>query len=173
MIFKSILFLLLSMSASFTFAARLPGTLERLDDEEVEYIEELDEEEAEKVEMEKTLKSYSSGIFAGVALVGIGVYFLIDGSMNRDSKDLSTMIISELELLLCAPLCIIGIPVFGYNLAMYNRHKTYAIKKNESDEEVEWYKQREERNRRSVQVMVLPRVNFANASLGALAVIRF
>jgi hypothetical protein len=121
------------------------------------------------------------GMVIGGTLTGIGAYFLVGGiyyGWYYKSDDASDVVFTKISggVLLAAsiPFLVIGIPVLTANIYYYNVHKNHAIKRDKYRESLKLYKQRKEsENSDAVQLMIIPSVNFANASGGVNLLVAF
>ena len=97
---------------------------------------------------------------------------------SHKSDDASDVVFTKISgaVLFAAsiPFLVIGIPVLTANIYYYNVHKNHAIKRDKYRESLKLYKQRREReNSDAVQLMIIPSVNFANASGGVNLLVAF
>jgi hypothetical protein len=110
----------------------------------------------------------------GAFLVGTGLYAMFSSSDSQSLDGSSKGFAGTLLLLASVPVLLLGIPVIVNNVGDYKVHKKHALKRDEYKEALDRYKvrkQQEERN--SVQLMVVPTLNLAKASFGANAVLQF
>ena len=121
-----------------------------------------------------------AGIVEGAVFVGVGTFFLVGGIYAINSKNDwlgigdglisagGTMLISAL------PCYLIGIPFLVYNICAYKTSKKHAAKRDEYRDALYLYKLRQQRKEHnSVQLMVIPTINMANAGFGANALLQF
>jgi hypothetical protein len=120
------------------------------------------------------------GMVIGGAFTGVGTYFLvcgIDGIRYRseDSFDQDlTRGLGRIFIAFSIPFYLVGIPVLTANIYYYNVHKNHAIKRDKYRESLKLYKQRREReDSDAVRLMIIPSVNFTNASGGVNLLVAF
>jgi hypothetical protein len=122
-----------------------------------------------------------AGIIVGGALTGVGAYFLVGGiyggwyyKSDDAGDEVFTKISGAVLFAASIPFLVIGIPVLTANTYYYIVHKNHAIKFNKYRESLKLYKQRREReNSDAVRLMIIPSVNFANASGGLNLLVAF
>ncbi len=121
-----------------------------------------------------------AGMIVGGALTGVGTYFLVCGIdgiryKSEDSFDQDlTRGLGRIFIAFSIPFYLVGIPVLTVNIYYYIVHKNHAIKFDKYRESLKLYKQRREReNSDAVQLMIIPSVNFANASGGVNLLVAF
>ena len=110
----------------------------------------------------------------GATLVGFGLYAMFSNSDPQSLDESSKGFAGGLIILASVPVLLLGIPVLLNNIGDYKVHKKHAIKRDEYQEALDRYKAKktqEERN--SVQLMVVPSFNLANAGFGANAILLF
>lgn len=149
------------------------------------YLVELDSVDIYKelIERENKDTSYGAnieGIVFGGGLVGVGTFFLVTAiyAVNKSSDDgwdeAGNHLAGGVAFGIAIPFYLLGVPVLIYNIHKYNVRKEHALKRDEYQEALDRYKAKktqEERN--SVQLMVVPTLNLANAGFGANAVLLF
>ena len=120
------------------------------------------------------------GIVEGGLFVGVGTFFLAGGIYAINSKNdwlgIGNGLISAggTMVIVALPCYLIGIPFLVYNIYAYKTSKKHAAKRDEYRDALYLYKLRQQQeNRNSVQLMVTPTVNLANAGFGANAVLLF
>ncbi|MFA6836645.1 MAG: hypothetical protein WCR04_09635, partial [Fibrobacteraceae bacterium] len=121
-----------------------------------------------------------AGMIVGGVLTGVGVTFLVGGlTIGNDKSDdvgetLGNAIAGAFMLLLSVPCNLVGIPVLTVNTYYFIVHKNHAIKRDKYRESLKRYKQRKEsEDSDAVQLMIVPSVNFANASGGLNLLVAF
>lgn len=182
-VYKRIILILLFVCFSFVFATEQSDLLIQLNDEnlgvEIDSVKIYDE----LILQENKESSYGSnvvGIVVGSGISGVGTYFLVGGlyALNHKSDDAGdevfTAIAGGAMLGISITLYLVGIPVLAYNIYKYNVHKNHAIKRDEYQDSLNRYKLRKQQNEiNSVQLMLFPTVNIANAGLGVNAILFF
>jgi len=120
------------------------------------------------------------GMVIGGAFTGVGTYFLVCGIdgiryKSEDSFDQDlTRGFGRIFIAFSIPFYLVGIPVLTANIYYYNVHKNHAIKRDQYRESLKLYKQRREReDSDAVRLMIIPSVNFANASGGVNLLVAF
>ena len=112
------------------------------------------------------------GIVVGGSITGFGAFLVGSGLYAMQSPD--DRIEGKLLILTSIPVLLIGIPVMVVNIGDYKVHKKHAMKRDKYQEALDRYKVRmQEEGWKSVQFMVVPTLNLANASFGANAVLQF
>jgi len=121
-----------------------------------------------------------AGMIVGGALTGIGTFFLVGGlAVGNDNGDdmgesLGNGILGGFMLIFSVPCYLVGVPVLTVNIYYYNVHKNHAIKRDKYRESLKRYKQRKEsEDSDAVRLMIVPSVNFANASGGLNLLVAF
>ncbi len=121
-----------------------------------------------------------AGMIVGGALTGIGTFFLVGGlAVGNDNGDdmgesLGNGILGGFMLIFSVPCYLVGIPVLATNTYYYIVHKNHAIKFDKYRESLKLYKQRREsEDSDAVRLMIIPSVNFANASGGLNLLVAF
>ena len=120
-----------------------------------------------------------SGMIVGGTLFGLGTfsigagYYLLYEYSN--SKDWGNEFAAKMEGTICllggGLLFAIGTPLLAYNIYQYNVRKNHA---NKRDEYIRAYKRYESKKKKeSVQWMIFPAVDFANANASLNAVMLF
>ena len=149
------------------------------------YLVELDSVDIYKelIERENKDASYGAnieGIVFGGGLVGVGTFFLVTAiyAVNKSSNDgwdeAGNRLAGGVSIGISIQFYLLGIPVLIYNIHKYNVHKKHALKRDEYKEALDRYKVRmQEEGWKSVQFMVVPTLNLANAGFGANAVLLF
>ena len=117
------------------------------------------------------------GIVFGSVFTGTGTFFLVGGILggNYSSGDtgdeIATKIAGGVLLGISIPFLAIGVPLLAYNIYQYNVRKNHA---NKRDEYIRAYKRYESKKKKeSVQWMMFPVVDFANANASLNAVVTF
>ena len=124
-------------------------------------------------------KSNISGMIVGGTLFGLGIfsigagYYLLYEYSN--SKDWGNEFAAKMEGTICllggGLLFAIGTPLLAYNIYQYNVRKNHAEKRNEYIRAYKRYKKQKEET--SLQIMLLPSINFAHNAAGFSAVVAF
>jgi len=110
----------------------------------------------------------------GATLVGFGLYAMFSNSDSQSLDESSKGFAGGLIILASVPVFLLGIPVLLNNIGDYKMHKKHAIKRDEYKEALDRYKVRKQQEEKtSVQLMVVPTLNLAKASFGANAVLQF
>ncbi len=110
----------------------------------------------------------------GATLVGFGLYAMFSNSDPQSLDESSKGFAGGLIILASVPVLLLGIPVLLNNIGDYKAHKKHAIKRDEYQEALDRYKVRKQQEEKtSVQLMVVPTLNLAKASFGANAVLQF
>ena len=110
----------------------------------------------------------------GAFLVGTGLYAIFSNSNSQSMGDAFDQFGGALAILASVPVLLIGIPVMIVNIGDYKEHKKHAMKRDKYQEALDRYKVRmQEEGWKSVQFMVVPTLNLANAGFGANAVLQF
>lgn len=119
---------------------------------------------------------------AGLTFLGMGIY-----AMNRDGEGLSKAFddLAGGLLIFCfaTPTLALGIPLLGYNIYAYGKHKDHAVKRDEYLKSDNAYKRRRaagapaektaEEQGVSLQMSILPTVDVANAGGGMKLMLAF
>jgi len=121
------------------------------------------------------------GMVIGGAFTGVGTYFLVGGiyygwyyKSGDASDEISTKIAGAVLFAASIPFLVVGIPVLTANIYYYNVHKNHAIKRDQYRESLKRYKQRREsEDSDAVRLMIVPSVNFTNASGGVNLLVAF
>jgi hypothetical protein len=120
------------------------------------------------------------GMVIGGAFTGVGTYFLVcglDGIRYRseDSFDQDlTRGLGRIFIAFSIPFYLVGIPILTVNTYYFIVHKNHAIKFDKYRESLKLYKQRREsEDSDAVRLMIIPSVNFANASGGLNLLVAF
>ena len=122
-----------------------------------------------------------AGMIVGGVLTGVGAYFLVGGiyygwyyKSDDAGDEIFTKVAGGVLLAASIPFLVVGIPVLTVNIYYYNVHKNHAIKFDKYRELLKLYKQRREReNSDAVRLMIIPSMNFANASGGLNLLVAF
>ena len=121
-----------------------------------------------------------AGMIVGGALTGVGTFLLVGGlAIGNDNGDdmgesLGNGILGGFMLIFSVPCYLVGIPVLTANIYYYNVHKNHAIKRDQYRESLKRYKQRREsEDSDAVRLMIVPSVNFTNASGGVNLLVAF
>lgn len=188
---KMFFFFLLVAGISFALANEqlgvqdMPKTDVTPEVKPVYYLVELDSVDIYKelIELENKDASYGAnveGIVFGGGLVGVGTFFLVNAiyAVNKSSDngwdEVANGVAGGVLFGIAIPFYLLGLPVLIYNIHKYNVHKKHALKRDEYQEALDRYKLRKEQEERnSVQLMVVPTLNLANAGFGANAVLLF
>lgn len=109
----------------------------------------------------------------GATLVGFGMYAIFSNSNSQSLDDGFDRVGGGLLILASVPVFLLGIPVLVNNIGDYKVHKKHAIKRDEYQEALDRYKVRKQEEVNSVQLMVVPTLNLANAGFGANAILLF
>ena len=120
-----------------------------------------------------------SGMIVGGTLFGLGTfsigagYYLLHEYSN--SKDWRNEFAAKMEGTICllggGLLFAIGMPLLAYNIYQYNVRKNHAEKRDEYIRAYKRYKKQKEET--SLQIMLLPSINFAHNAAGFSAVVAF
>ena len=120
-----------------------------------------------------------SGMIVGGTLFGLGSfsigagYYLLYEYSN--SKDWGNEFAAKMEGTICllggGLLFAIGMPLLAYNIYQYNIRKNHANKRDEYIRAYNRYKKQKEET--SLQIMLLPSINFAHNAAGLNAVVAF
>ena len=114
------------------------------------------------------------GIVFGSVFTGTGTFFLVGGILggNYSSGDagdeIATKIAGGVLLGISIPFLAIGVPLLAYNIYQYNVRKNHAEKRDEYIRDYKRYEKQKEEI--SLQIMLLPSINFAHKSTGLNAV---
>ena len=117
------------------------------------------------------------GIVFGSVFTGTGTFFLVGGILggNYSSGDagdeIATKIAGGVLLGISIPFLAIGVPLLAYNIYQYNVRKNHANKRDEYIRAYNRYKKQKEET--SLQIMLLPSINFAHNAAGFSAVVAF
>ena len=110
----------------------------------------------------------------GATLVGFGLYAMFSNSDPQSLDESSKGFAGGLIILASVPVLLLGIPVLLNNIGDYKVHKKHAIKRDEYQEALDRYKVRKQQEEKtSVQLMVVPTLDLANIGFGANAVLLF
>ena len=108
----------------------------------------------------------------GTFSIGAGYYLLYEYS---NSKDWGNEFAAKMEGTICllggGLLFAIGTPLLAYNIYQYNVRKNHANKRDEYIRAYKRYKKQKEET--SLQIMLLPSINFAHNAAGLSAVVAF
>ena len=119
------------------------------------------------------------GIVFGSVFTGTGTFFLsfgIYGFFYKYSKpesfsDIGGSALSLISTFCSIPMFSIGIPLLVHNINKYSNRKKHAEKR---DEYIRAYKRYEkQKEETSLQIMLLPSINFAHNAAGFSAVVAF
>ncbi len=119
------------------------------------------------------------GIVFGSVFTGTGTFFLsfgIYGFFYKYSKpesfsDIGGSALSLISTFCSIPMFSIGIPLLVHNINKYSNRKNHSIKR---DEYIRAYKRYEkQKEETSLQIMLLPSINFAHNAAGLSAVVAF
>ena len=114
------------------------------------------------------------GISLGSILVGHGIFFLSLSIYAFDfNEDFSKEITSGVgtAMLTSAAIIALGVPILVYNIRKYNERMVIANKRNEYYKAYKRYESKKKKE--SVQWMIFPAVDFANANASLNAVMLF
>ena len=114
------------------------------------------------------------GISFGSFLTGTGTFFLSLSIYAFDfNEDFSKEITSGVgtAMLTSAAIIALGVPILVYNIRKYNERMVIANKRNEYYKAYKRYESKKKKE--SVQWMIFPAVDFANANAGLNAVVTF
>ena len=121
-----------------------------------------------------------AGIVEGSIFVGVGTFFLAGGIYAINSNDdwlgfgNGLLDARGTMLVIAVPLYLVGIPFLVYHIGAYKTCKKHAAKRDEYRDALYLYKLRQQQNEHSsVQLMVIPRIDVANAGFGANAMLFF
>ena len=119
-----------------------------------------------------------AGMVIGGLLVGGGTFFLVGGiygvcySSDEGGFDVAlTHVAGVLFLAASIPFHLIGIPLFSYNTYKFAVRKGHANRRDEYIDALKRYKERQSEN--SMQWMLVPSVNLANAGGGLNLLVAF
>lgn len=114
------------------------------------------------------------GISLGSILVGHGIFFLSLSIYAFDfNEDFSKEITSGVgaAMLTSVAMITLGVPILVYNI---NKYKERMVIANKRDEYIRAYKRYEkQKEETSLQIMLLPSINFAHNAAGFSAVVTF
>ena len=167
---KKIFFLILLM-VFMSFAQARPSSLDS-----VKIYQDLIEQE----DKESSCALNAVGIAFGGTFIASGAYLIARGIyiLSWEADDglgsLTNSFVGGSALMIGIPLFAVGIPMLVKNIRGYKAHSKHATKRDEYQESLNRYmlrQQQEEHN--SVQLMIFPSVNLANAGFGANAVLLF
>jgi hypothetical protein len=114
------------------------------------------------------------GISLGSILVGHGIFFLSLSIYAFDfNEDFSKEITSGVgaAMLTSVAMITLGVPILVYNIRKYNERMVIANKRNEYYKAYKRYESKKKKE--SVQWMIFPAVDFANANASLNAVVTF
>ena len=114
------------------------------------------------------------GISLGSILVGHGIFFLSLSIYAFDfNEDFSKEITSGVGAVMLTSVAMItlGVPILVYNIRKYNERMVIANKRNEYYKAYKRYESKKKKE--SVQWMIFPAVDFANANASLNAVVTF
>ena len=119
------------------------------------------------------------GIVFGSVFTGTGTFFLsfgIYGFFYKYSKpesfsDIGGSALSLISTFCSIPMFSIGIPLLVHNINKYSSRKNHAEKRNEYIRAYKRYKKQKEET--SLQIMLLPSINFAHNAASLSAVVAF
>lgn len=111
------------------------------------------------------------GMVIGGAFTGVGTYFLVCGiygtkyrSEDSFDQDLNRGL-GRIFIAFSIPFYLVGIPILTANIYYYIVHKNHAIKCDKYRDALKRYKlRRESEDSDAVRLMIIPTVNFTNAS---------
>ncbi|WP_173475167.1 hypothetical protein [Fibrobacter succinogenes] len=110
------------------------------------------------------------GMIIGLPFTIAGSVIVIGGLALISSGNALAGVIGVIAILICAsPALLIGAPILIYNYKKYKVHKRNADKRDELQEALEQYKQRQH----SIQVVITPVTNLESSSIGLNATLRF
>ena len=118
------------------------------------------------------------GIVIGSVFTGIGTLWFFNGlqcyfdkySNPETSGDMND-VLGFISIYLSIPPFSIGIPLLVHNINKYSNRKNHAEKRDEYIRAYKRYKKQKEET--SLQIMLLPSINFAHKSTGLNAVVAF
>ena len=119
------------------------------------------------------------GIVFGSVFTGTGTFFLSFGvygffykySKPESFSDIGGSALSLISTFFSIPMLSIGIPLLVHNINKYSSRKNHAEKRNEYIRAYKRYKKQKEET--SLQIMLLPSINFAHNAAGLSAVVAF
>ena len=119
------------------------------------------------------------GIVFGSVFTGTGTFFLSFGvygffykySKPESFSDIGGSALSLISTFFSIPMLSIGIPLLVHNINKYSSRKNHAEKRNEYIRAYKRYKKQKEET--SLQIMLLPSINFAHNAAGLSAVLVF
>lgn len=119
-----------------------------------------------------------AGMVVGGLFVGAGTFFLVGGiqgvnySSNEEGLDVPlTHVAGVLFLVASIPLYLVGIPVLSYNTYKFAVRKGHANRRDEYIDALKRYKEKRESG--SVEWLLVPSVNLANAGGGLNLLVAF
>ncbi|MBO5422953.1 MAG: hypothetical protein J6A06_04100 [Fibrobacteraceae bacterium] len=108
----------------------------------------------------------------GTFLLSFGVYgFFYKYSKPESFSDIGGSALSLISTFFSIPMLSIGIPLLVHNINKYSSRKNHAEKRNEYIRAYKRYKKQKEET--SLQIMLLPSINFAHNAAGLSAVVAF
>ena len=120
-----------------------------------------------------------SGMIVGGTLFGLGTFSIGGGYYllyeYSNSEAWGTEFAAKMEGTICllggGLLFAIGVPLLAYNIYQYNVRKNHAEKRDEYIRAYNRYKKQKEET--SLQIMLIPSINFAHNAAGLSAVVAF
>ncbi len=110
----------------------------------------------------------------GAALVGFGLYAILDVSTPPTFDDALGRVIGGLFIGASIPFLGVGVPVLSYNTYKYIVHKGHANKRDEYQAALNRYKLRKRGGESgALQLMIFPELNFIERRGGVNAVVLF
>ena len=108
----------------------------------------------------------------GTFLLSFGVYgFFYKYSKPESFSDIGGSALSLISTFFSIPMLSIGIPLLVHNINKYSSRKNHAEKRDEYIRAYKRYKKQKEET--SLQIMLLPSINFAHNAAGLSAVVAF
>lgn len=172
---KIIVAFFFAVSYNFSFGHEITSPQSTIDSAKI-YYDLIAEENYQAYSRPNVIGMIAGGSLTvvGGALVGFGLYAILDASNPQTFGDALGRAVGGLFICASIPFLGVGIPVLSYNTYKYIVHKGHANKRDEYQAALDRYKLRKRGGESSaLQLMIFPELNFIEKRGGVNAVVRF